>query len=140
MSAVGDGTYIAVQRLYAALAAALDEERFEEAAALFTDDAELVYAAGRPPVRTRKAILDDLVEHNRTRPDRQARRRHWFGQIRLAHADDGGFTSDAYALIVSTNPGESPAIMVSGAVHDVIVEKGDSYLFSSRSVRRDGAQ
>ncbi|MVU81329.1 nuclear transport factor 2 family protein [Nocardia sp. ET3-3] len=137
---VSNETYIGVQRFYAELVRALDNDQFEEAAAMFTENGELSHTPGRPAARTRQGIVDDLIEHSRARRNSGEQRKHWFGHVRLSRVNDTVLAASAYVFVIGTKPGELPRLVVSGILHDVIVEQGDGFLLKSRTVVKDGAQ
>ncbi|GAA4915018.1 nuclear transport factor 2 family protein [Streptomyces coeruleoprunus] len=133
----GTHLYALVQHFYARQMQALDEGRFEEYAATFTEDGTFQHTPGTEPARTRAGIVAELhAFHERFRDD-PVQRRHYFNQIVLDPQDDGSYRSTVYALIVRIRQGERPEIWPSCVVHDVLVVDGDEVLMRSRTVSYD---
>lgn len=133
----GTALYTQVQHFYARQMQALDDCRFEEYAATFTEDGTFQHTPGTEPARTRKGIVAELHSfHERFRDD-PVRRRHYFNQMVLDPQPDGSLRSTVYALIVRIRPGERPEVWPSCVVHDVLVVDGDTVLTRSRRIGYD---
>ncbi|MFJ8469282.1 nuclear transport factor 2 family protein [Streptomyces swartbergensis] len=130
--------YVLVQQFYARQMQALDDCRFEEYAATFTEDGTFQHTPGTEPARTREGITAELhAFHEQRFRDDPVQRRHYFNQIVLDPLPDGTFASTVYALIVRTRLGERPEVWPSCVVRDVLVIDGDRVLTRSRTVGYD---
>jgi actinorhodin biosynthesis protein ActVIA len=131
--------YARVQHFYARQMQALDDRRFEEYAATFTEDGVFQHSPDIEPARGRAAILDTLVEFDRRFADDPVRRRHWYNQILLEAREDGSLGATVYTLVVHVRPGvRQPEIAPSCVVHDVLELTGDDdVLTRSRLVAYD---
>jgi actinorhodin biosynthesis protein ActVIA len=130
--------YSRVQHFYARQMQALDEGRFGEYAATFTEDGTFQHTPGTEPAVGQGAIEAELHRfHERFRDD-PVRRRHYFNQIVLDPLPDGGVRSTVYALIVRTRPGQRrPEVWPSCVVHDVLEVTGEHLLLRSRLIGYD---
>lgn len=137
MSEVSNDTYVSVQRFHTKVMQTMDEGSFKEFAEFFTADGEFAHTPGKEPARTREGILADLLEHHANLPNPDARRRHWFGHMRLSRIDEHAIDSFTYAVVVNTKPNEKPYISFSGAVHDILVEDGGRFLIQRRELIDD---
>jgi len=126
-----------VQHFYAHQMHHLDNRRFEEYAATFTEDGVFQHSPGAEPARGRAAIVRELVEFHKKFDGDPVRRRHWFNQIALEPQADGTVRSTVYALVVTVRPGGKPEINPSCTVHDVLVVDGDHIRLKSRLVTHD---
>ncbi|NYI04193.1 nuclear transport factor 2 family protein [Allostreptomyces psammosilenae] len=129
--------YAEVQQFYAVQMSHVDEGRYDEYAATFTEDGELSYNPAVPPVRTPAAIAAELhAFHGRFAAD-PGQRRHWFTMLRLDPRDDGSVHASCYSLIVTSRPGQAPVCAPSGEVRDVLVRVDGRLLVRSRTVEHD---
>ncbi|MFD9130192.1 nuclear transport factor 2 family protein [Kitasatospora sp. NPDC059571] len=130
--------YLRVQQFYARQMQALDDLRFTEYAATFTEDGSFQHAPGVEPARGRAAILGVLEDFNRRFEDDPVQRRHWFNQIVLDEQEDGSLRSTVYTLVVHARPGvRQPEIAPSCVVHDVLEVTDGEVLTRSRLVTYD---
>ncbi|MGW0466464.1 nuclear transport factor 2 family protein [Streptomyces sp. NPDC003027] len=134
---VRTGLYALVQHFYARQMQALDDGRFEEYAATFTEDGTFQHTPGTEPARTRPGIVAELNRFHEKFADDPVRRRHYFNQLVLDPQPDGSYRSTVYALIVRIRPGERPEVWPSCVVHDVLVVDGDEVSTRSRTVSYD---
>ncbi|MGW2305585.1 nuclear transport factor 2 family protein [Streptomyces sp. NPDC001809] len=132
------GLYVAVQAFHARQMQALDNGRFEEYAATFTEDGTFQHTPGVPAVRTRAGIVAELRRFHERYRDDPVRRRHWFNQLVLDPQDDGSVRATAYCLVVRTKPGApQPEIWPSCQTNDVLEIDGDRILMRSRVITYD---
>jgi actinorhodin biosynthesis protein ActVIA len=131
--------YARIQQFYARQMQALDEGRFEEYAATFTEDGTFQHTPGTEPARTRQGIVAELVRFHERYRDEPVQRRHWFNQIVLDPQPDGTLRSTVYCLVARTRPGgkPEPEIWPSCVVRDVLEMSGDRVLMRSRVVDYD---
>ncbi|QFZ18816.1 nuclear transport factor 2 family protein [Saccharothrix syringae] len=129
--------YLEVQQYYARQTHMLDAPDLEGYSNTFTEDAEFVHSAGRPPARTRAGILADLVDFHRRFEEDPMKRRHHFSMIDLVPLADGSIRSTFYALVVITRPGQGPELRASCVVRDVLVREDGELRNRSRVVEID---
>lgn len=129
--------YSQAQHFYARQMQALDDSRFEEYAATFTEDGSFQHTPTVPPAVTRTGIVAELVAFNKKYEGDPVRRRHWFNQIILEPRPDGGIASTVYAMIVRIRPGERPEIWPHCVLHDTLVVEDGGILMRSRVVTYD---
>ncbi|MFF5784283.1 nuclear transport factor 2 family protein [Streptomyces sp. NPDC012693] len=132
------GLYLAAQAFYARQMQALDNGRFEEYAATFTEDGTFQHTPGVEPARGRAGIVAELRRFHEQFKDKPVQRRHWFNQLVLDPQADGSVRSTAYVLVVRTTPGTAqPEIWPSCQINDVLEVEGDRILMRSRVVTYD---
>ena len=129
--------YSQVQHFYAHQMQALDNLRFEDYAATFTEDGTFQHSPQAEPARTRPGIVKELVEFHRRFEGDPVQRRHWFTHVALQPQPDGSLASTVYALVVTTRPGGKPEIAPSCVVHDVLEVTDGEVLTRSRLVTHD---
>lgn len=131
--------YSTVQHFYARQMQALDDGRFEEYAATFTEDGTFEHTPGTAPATGRAGIVAELRRFHQQFKDNPVRRRHWFNQLVLDPRADGTVHSTAYVLVVRTRPAvPTPEIWPSCRINDVlVVEEDGTILMRSRVVEYD---
>ncbi|REE96271.1 nuclear transport factor 2 family protein [Thermomonospora umbrina] len=120
VTSVMPDVYSQVQHFYAHQMQALDDRRFAEYAATFTEDCLFQHSPTAEPARSPAEIVDVLVEFHERFADDPVQRRHWFNHVALEWRPDGGIGSTAYVLVVTTRPGGKPEIAPSCVIHDVL--------------------
>ncbi|MFD4376457.1 nuclear transport factor 2 family protein [Streptomyces sp. NPDC058486] len=136
-SSVSTDLYVQVQQFYARQTQALDNGRFEEHAATFTEDGSFSLVPGEVPAVGRAGILQALHDFAKQFENDPVQLRHHFNQVLLARRDDGGLSATVYALLVQTRPGGEPVVGPSLVLHDVIDTSGAELLLRSRVVTYD---
>ncbi|MFF9024879.1 nuclear transport factor 2 family protein [Streptomyces eurythermus] len=136
---VPDDLYARVQQFHAEQMQALDDGRFDEYAATFTEDGEFRHSPGRPAARTRGGIAKELARFHQERfAGEPVQRRHWFNMLNVQAQADGTIHATFYVLALLTRAGERvPEIAPSCLVRDVLVEEDGRLLTRSRRVHHD---
>ena len=135
--AVSAELYTEVQHFYARQMQALDEGRWEEFAATFTEDGLFQHALDLPPARTRPGILAEVRRFHERFAEDPVRRRHWFNHVALDPRPDGSIDATVYALVLTTRPGGHPLAHPSSLLRDVLVREGGGLLTRSRRIVHD---
>lgn len=129
--------YSLVLHFYARQMQALDNLRFEDYAATFTEDGSFQHSPQAEPALTRAGIVAALIDFHKRFDDDPVQRRHWFNHVLLDPLADGSISATTYALIVTVRPGGKPEIAPSCVVHDILVINNDEILTKSRTVSHD---
>ena len=133
---------LAVEDLYAEYCAALDEGRYEDWAALFTEDCvyRIVprdnHERGLPLAlmhcESRGMLLDRVVALRETSYYAPRALRHMVSGIRVAEAADGTLGGQANYLVLQTLPEEPTTVFNAGRYLDVIVREAAGWRFRER--------
>jgi actinorhodin biosynthesis protein ActVIA len=135
--AVRSDLYAQVLHFYARQMQSLDDCRFADYAATFTEDGSFQHSPQAEPALTRSGIVAELVAFHRRFDDDPVRRRHWFNHVLLDPLPDGTIKATIYALIVTIKPGGKPEIAPSCVVNDILTLENDAVLTKSRVVSHD---
>lgn len=120
----------AIRELLAIYCFHLDAERFEEMAALFTEDGVWETAFGTGHGRAGIVAQARSIAGTEVRP----RRVHQTTNIVIALDGDRAEVRSNWTLVQNTP--EGPAIGSGGAYFDVVVRRGASWLFQHRRIDR----
>jgi uncharacterized protein (TIGR02246 family) len=118
---------VAVQRVLARAAHAIDEGDAERLAGLFTAEGVLAGAGGRV-LSGPDEIRDFFVERERLRDPSATRRRHHVSTTDAHLEADGSVHATSYFHVVG------PGGQVAGVYHDQFERDGDEWLFRRRDI------
>jgi len=131
--------YEEIMTLYAAYAAALDEERFEDWLALFTEDANyrLIprenYDAGRPlatmALDSRAMLADRIYGVQNTLFHAPYYQRHVIGPARVMDTTAGRIKTQANYLVIRTKRDGLSEVFNAGRYVDTVVRDGGALRF-----------
>ncbi|MFD5840326.1 nuclear transport factor 2 family protein [Streptomyces chartreusis] len=113
-----------VEQFYAAQMRLLDSGEAEAWADTFTEDAVFSANGRSEPTRGRTAIAAAARLTSAELNTAGRIRRHWIGMSAVEPAGDGTVRVASYALIIETEVGGSPKVLMSTTCDDVLVDDG----------------
>jgi actinorhodin biosynthesis protein ActVIA len=126
-----------IQDFYARQVQAMDNGRYEEFAATFTERCEFTPIKHQSAAHGKQAIIGKLEDFAKTMFGSGQQRRHWMSMSIINETSPGVCDVVSYALVTNTMTGQPPILHWAGDIVDRLVREDGKLLVARRSVNSD---